>query len=68
LHNGIKTEELNLKGSEGPQERHIQSLSQENPWSRKWQLTPVFLLGKSHGQKSLVGYNPWGNKESDTTE
>ena len=38
------------------------------PWRRKWQLTPVLLSGKSHGQRSLVGYNPWGHKESDTTE
>ena len=38
------------------------------PWRRKWQPTPVFLLGKSHGQRSLVGYSPWGHKESDTTE
>ena len=30
--------------------------------------TPVLLPGKSHGQKSLVGYSPWGRKESDTTE
>ena len=30
--------------------------------------TPVFLPGESHGQKSLVGYCPWGRKESDTTE
>ena len=29
------------------------------PWSRKWQLTPVFLPGKFHGQRSLVGYSPW---------
>ena len=28
-------------------------------WSRKWKPTPVFLLGKSHGQRSLVGYSPW---------
>ena len=32
------------------------------PWSRKWQPTPVFLLGKSHGQRSLVGYSPWGRE------
>ena len=38
------------------------------PWRGKWQPTPVFLLGKSHGQRSLVGYSPWGCKESDTTE
>ena len=34
----------------------------------KWQPTPVLLLGKSHGQRSLVGYSPQGLKESDTTE
>ena len=34
----------------------------EIPWRRKWQPTPVFLPGKSHGQRSLVGYNPWGCK------
>ena len=38
------------------------------PWRRKWQPTPVFWLGYSHGQRSLVGYSPRGNKESDTTE
>ena len=38
------------------------------PWSRKWQPTPVFLPGESHGQRSLAGYSPWGHKESDTTE
>ena len=32
------------------------------PWSRKWQPTPVFLPGKSQGQRSLVGYHPWGHK------
>ena len=38
------------------------------PWRRKWQPTTVFLPGKSHGQRSLAGYSPWGHKESDTTE
>ena len=37
------------------------------PWWRKWLRTPVFLPGKSHGQRSLVCYSPWGHKESDTT-
>ena len=37
-------------------------------WRRKWQPTPVFLLGESHGWRSLVGYSPRGRKESDTTE
>ena len=38
------------------------------PWRRKWQPTPVFLPGESHGQMSLEGYCPWGCKESDITE
>ena len=38
------------------------------PCRRKWQFTPVLLLGKSHGQRSLVGYSPWGCKELNTTE
>ena len=38
------------------------------PWSRKWQPTPVFLPGKSYGQRSLVDCSAWGCKESDTTE
>ena len=44
------------------------------PWvrkilmSRKWQPTPIFLPGESHGQRSLAGYSPWGHNESDTTE
>ena len=37
-------------------------------WRRKWQPTPVFLPGESHGQRSLVGCSPWGRTESDTTE
>ena len=37
------------------------------PWRRKWQPAPVFLPGEPHGQRSLVGYSPWGT-ESDVTE
>ena len=37
-------------------------------WIRKWQPTLVFLPGKFHGQRGLVGYSPWGPKESDMTE
>ena len=37
-------------------------------WSRKWQPIPIFLPGKFHGQRSLVGYSPWGGTQSDTTE
>ena len=45
-----------------------------NPWVRKilwrraWQPTPIFLPGESHGQRSLVGYSPWGHRELDMTE
>ena len=38
------------------------------PWRRKWQLTPVFLSGKFHGQRSLTVYCPWDCKELDTTQ
>ena len=39
------------------------------PWRREWLPTPVFfLLGEFHEQRSLMGYSPWGHKESDTTE
>ena len=35
-------------------------------WRRAWQPTPVFLPGKSRGQRSLMGYSLWGHVESDT--
>ena len=38
------------------------------PWRRAWHPTPVFLPGECHGQRSPVGYSPWGHRESDTTE
>ena len=37
-------------------------------WRRKCQSTPVSLPGESHGQRTLVGYSPWGRKELDATE
>ena len=37
------------------------------PWSREWRAVPVFLPGEFHGQRSLVGYSPWGRKEFHTT-
>ena len=45
----------------------IPELGRSIPWSRKWQPTPVFLPEKSHGQRSLAGYSPWGRKESGMT-
>ena len=38
------------------------------PWRRELQPNPVFLPGKSHGQRSLEDYSPWDHKESKTTE
>ena len=46
----------------------VQSLGCENHLEKEMQPTPVFLPGKSHRQKSLVGYSPWSCKESNTTE
>ena len=37
-------------------------------WRRQWHPTPVLLLGKSHGRRSLVGCSPWGHWESHMTE
>ena len=37
------------------------------PWRRAWQPISVFLSGKSHKQRNLAGYSPWGHKESETT-
>ena len=48
------------------QETWVQSLGWEGPWLRAWQPIPAFLSGKFHGQRNLVGYSPWGHKESDT--
>ena len=50
------------------QETRVQSLVRKIPWRRKWQPTPVFLPGESHGLRSLADYSPWGCKEWDTTE
>ena len=38
------------------------------PWRREWQITPVSLPGKFHGQRSLAAYSRWDRKESDMTE
>ena len=46
----------------------VLSLDWEDPLEKEWEPTPVFLPGKSHGQRSLAGYSPWGCKELDTTE
>ena len=48
--------------SPAQQETRVRSWVGKIPWRRKWQPTPVFLPWKSHGQRSLVGYSPWGCK------
>ena len=53
------------------QEMHVQSLhlqrAGEDPLEKEMTTHSSILPGKSHGQRSLVGYSPWGHKESDTT-
>ena len=50
------------------QEIWVRSLGREDPLEKEGQPAPVFLPGESHGQRSLVGYSPWGRKGLDTTE
>ena len=57
-----------VKSLPAMQETQVRSLGQEDPWRRKWEPTPVFLPGRSHGRRSLGGYSPWGCKELETTE
>ena len=40
----------------------VRSLGLEDPRRKEWQPTPVFLPAESHGQRSLVGYSPWGRR------
>ena len=46
----------------------VLSLGHEDSLEKEVATTPVFLPGKSHGQRSLEGYSPWGRKGLDTTE
>ena len=46
----------------------VRSLVQEDPLEKGMQPTPISLPGKSHGQRSLVGYSPWALRKSDMTE
>ena len=50
------------------QETRVRSLSWEDPQRGKWQPIPVLLRGKSHGQRSLEDYSPWGRRELDMNE
>ena len=57
-----------VKDAPAVQETWIQSLSWEDPLEKETATTPVFLPGKSHGQRSLVSYRPRGRKELDMTD
>ena len=46
----------------------VQFLGQEDPLEKGMATNPIFLPGKSHGQRSLMGYSPWGHKELVMTE
>ena len=59
---------LMVKNPPAMQETQVQSLGQEDLLEKEMVPTSVFLPGKSHGQRSLAGYNPRGCKESDITE
>ena len=56
----------NLPASAG--DTRVQSLGQEDPPENEMATCSGILPCKIHGQRSLVGYGPWGHKESDTTE
>ena len=49
-------------------ETRVQSLGWEDPLEKEMAIHSSILPGKSHGQRSLEGYSPWGRKELDTTE
>ena len=51
-----------VKTPSANEEPRVQSLSREDPWRRKWQPIPVYLPGKSHRQRNLVGCDSWGSK------
>ena len=57
-----------IKNLPAVQETRVRSLGWEDPLRRKWQPIPIVLPGEFHGQRSLVGYSPWGRKELDKTE
>ena len=58
----------NIPAMQEPQEMQVRSLSWEDSLEEDMATTPVFLPGESHGKSSQVSYNPYGHKESDTTE
>ena len=57
-----------VKNLAAMQEMWVQSLGQEDPQEKETATHSSILAWRIHGQRSLVGYSPWGSKESDTTE
>ena len=57
----------NPPANAGDSETQVQSLGQEDPLEKEMATTPIFLPGKFHGQRCLVGYSPRGCKELDMT-
>ena len=71
LHHLIKGSSLVVqivKNLSAIQETWVESLGWEDSLEKEMAPTPVFFPEKSYGQRSLVGYSPWGHKESDMTE
>ena len=59
---GIPDKDQLVKNLPATQETQVPLLVAKIPRKRKWQPTPVFLSVESHGQRSVVGYSPWGCK------
>ena len=57
-----------VKNPAAMQETQVRSLGWEDPLEKGMETHSSTLAGESHGQRSLVGYSPWGHRESDTTE
>ena len=58
----------NLSAMQETQEMWLQSLGQEDPLEEGMTTRSSVLAWKTHGQRSLVDYSPWGHKEQDTTQ
>ena len=56
-----------VKNLPAVQETGVRTLGWEDPLEKKMATSPVSLPGKSHGQRNLVGYSPWGYKSLDVT-
>jgi len=58
----------NPPATQETQEMQVRSLGQEDPLEKEMATRSIFLPGKSHGQRSLAGYSPKGQKELATTK